>query len=227
MLLYGAGYGARTRCPDLYQRITLAQAACLINLVGPKIRKWVCLSDQQPYGYDPRDPFKVDILLSNLEAIIPQQVDLTQQPEGYYPPQGAYPQLQQYGYPGVPIAQPETGGGFAIAGLILGIISIPIALFALCGYIAAILGIIFSLLGRRAPEAHHGDHWPRALDSWLRCLHYQLCRWCNADVSSALTPAHPHKSPGAQGSSRPGLYVGAVWLLGAVEGGNGSGTSKI
>jgi hypothetical protein len=50
------------------------------------------------------------------------------------------------------VAQPETGGGFAIAGLILGIVSIPIALFAICGYITAILGFIFSLLGMRAPS---------------------------------------------------------------------------
>jgi len=34
--------------------------------------------------------------------------------------------------------------------LILGIISIPIALFAICGYICAILGFIFSILGRRS-----------------------------------------------------------------------------
>jgi hypothetical protein len=45
---------------------------------------------------------------------------------------------------------PETGGGFAIAGLILGIVSIPIALFAICGYITSILGILFSLVGLRA-----------------------------------------------------------------------------
>lgn len=50
------------------------------------------------------------------------------------------------------MTQPETGGGFAIAGLILGIVSIPIALFAICGYITAILGIIFSILGLRAPS---------------------------------------------------------------------------
>lgn len=50
------------------------------------------------------------------------------------------------------MAQPENGGGFAIAGLILGIISIPIALFAICGYVTAIAGFIFSLLGRRAPS---------------------------------------------------------------------------
>jgi hypothetical protein len=48
------------------------------------------------------------------------------------------------------MTQPETGGGFAIAGLILGIVSIPIALFAICGYITSILGIIFSILGLRA-----------------------------------------------------------------------------
>ena len=50
------------------------------------------------------------------------------------------------------MAAPEKGGGFAIAGLILGIVSIPIAVFAICGYITAILGLVFSILGRRAPS---------------------------------------------------------------------------
>jgi hypothetical protein len=50
------------------------------------------------------------------------------------------------------VAQPEKGGGFAIAGLILGIVSIPVAIFAICGYITAILGFVFSILGRRAPS---------------------------------------------------------------------------
>jgi hypothetical protein len=77
-----------------------------------------------------------------------------QPPEGNYPQQGAYPPPPHYGYPQprVPMTQPETGGGFAIAGLILGIVSIPIALFAICGYITSILGIIFSILGLRAPS---------------------------------------------------------------------------
>lgn len=50
------------------------------------------------------------------------------------------------------MAQPEKGGGLAIAGLILGIVSIPVAFFPICGFIAAILGFIFSILGRRAPS---------------------------------------------------------------------------
>src|SRR5258708_2004361 len=77
-----------------------------------------------------------------------------QPPEGNYPQQGAYPPPPHYGYPQpwMPMTQPKTGGGFAIAGLILGIVSIPIALFAICGYITSILGIIFSILGLRAPS---------------------------------------------------------------------------
>lgn len=63
-----------------------------------------------------------------------------------------YPPPQPYGYPAAPAVLPEKGGGFAIAGLILGIVSIPIALFALCGYSTSILGFVFSLLGRRAPS---------------------------------------------------------------------------
>ena len=98
------------------------------------------LSNQPPYGQPPYDP-------QNPSGGYPPQ-----QQGGYYPPQGGYQQPQQYAYPGAPVAQPEKGGGFAIAGLILGIVSIPVAIFAICGYITAILGFVFSILGRRAPS---------------------------------------------------------------------------
>lgn len=94
------------------------------------------MSNQPPYNqpYPPQEP----------SGGYPPQ-----QPGGYYPPAGA---PQQYGYAAVPVAQPEKGGGLAIAGLILGIVSIPVAFFPICGFIAAILGFIFSILGRRAPS---------------------------------------------------------------------------
>ena len=94
------------------------------------------MSNQPPYNqpYPPQDP----------SGGYPSQ-----QPGGYYPPTGA---PQQYGYGAVPVAQPEKGGGMAIAGLILGIASIPVAFIPICGFIAAVLGFIFSILGRRAPS---------------------------------------------------------------------------
>ncbi len=94
------------------------------------------MSNQPPYNqpYPPQEP----------SGGYPPQ-----QPGGYYSPAEA---PQQYGYGAVPVAQPEKGGGLAIAGLILGIASIPVAFFPICGFIAAILGFIFSILGRRAPS---------------------------------------------------------------------------
>lgn len=113
------------------------------------------LSNQPPYGqppYDPQNP-SGGYPPQQQGGYYPSQGGYPpQQPEGYYPPQGGYQQPQQYAYPGAPVAQPEKGGGFAIAGLILGIVSIPVAIFAICGYITAIAGFVFSILGRRAPS---------------------------------------------------------------------------
>jgi len=44
----------------------------------------------------------------------------------------------------------ERGGGFAIAGLILGIISIVAAILPICGFPISIVGIVMSALGRRS-----------------------------------------------------------------------------
>lgn len=69
------------------------------------------------------------------------------QQQGYMP-QGAYaPQ----GYAAMPGAAPaERGGGFAIAGLILGIISTVAAILPICGFPISIVGIVMSALGRRS-----------------------------------------------------------------------------
>lgn len=65
---------------------------------------------------------------------------------GYAPvaPGAAYP-----GY-GVPMAPPEKGGGLAIAGLVLGIISMIAWLIPLFGIPISIVGIILAALGRRS-----------------------------------------------------------------------------
>lgn len=51
--------------------------------------------------------------------------------------------------PGMPAA-PDQGGGMAIAGLVLGIISALAWLLPVCGFIFAALGIVFSVLGRKS-----------------------------------------------------------------------------
>ena len=42
----------------------------------------------------------------------------------------------------------DKRGGFAIAGLVLGILSIPAAILPLCGFPVSIVGIIMAALGR-------------------------------------------------------------------------------
>gem|GEM_PF-1453703 len=125
----------------------------LPGMLTPTQEREPAVSNQPPYDQPPYNP-----------QYPPSGGYPPQQPGGYYPPsqppqQGgyyptpdAYQQAQPYGYPAAPVAAPEKGGGFAIAGLILGIVSIPIAVFAICGYITAILGLVFSILGRRAPS---------------------------------------------------------------------------
>lgn len=71
---------------------------------------------------------------------------LYQQP-GAYPPPGAYPQ----GYPPYGMPRPhDQGGGLAIAGLVLGIISMIAWLLPICGGLTSIIGIVLSALGRRS-----------------------------------------------------------------------------
>jgi hypothetical protein len=97
-------------------------------------------------------------------AIPPTQY---QQP-GYYPP----PQYQQPGYyqpPGVyapygmPVAPPDRRGGFAIAGLVLGIVGIVFALVPICGLPIPIVGIVMSALGRQSVLHRTMAGWGLAL----------------------------------------------------------------
>src|SRR6266487_5468961 len=72
-----------------------------------------------------------------------------QQPGAYLPPTqyqqpGMYPPLPPY-YPyGVPAAPPDRGSGFAIAGLVLGIVSIVAAILPICGFPVSIVGIVMA-----------------------------------------------------------------------------------
>ncbi len=54
-----------------------------------------------------------------------------------------------YGAPYYP-APREQGSDMAVAGLILGIIAIPAATFAACGVLFGVLGLVFSILGRKS-----------------------------------------------------------------------------
>ena len=62
-----------------------------------------------------------------------------------YAPQAPYPGA------GVPYTQPQRGNGQAIAGLVLGIISLFICWIPFFGLPLPIVGIILSALGRRSP----------------------------------------------------------------------------
>ncbi len=71
------------------------------------------------------------------------------QPNMYAPPPNPYGAMaQQY----APVSAPASDGraGFAIAGLILGILSILSSWFPFCGLPLPIIGIVMSALGRRS-----------------------------------------------------------------------------
>ncbi len=68
-----------------------------------------------------------------------------QQPVGYAPQGARVP----YGVPGA-VPTTDRRAGYAIAGLVLGIISIVAAIFPICGFPVSIVGIIMSVLGRRS-----------------------------------------------------------------------------
>lgn len=115
------------------------------------------MSYQPPSGYDPNNPYPQNP---------PQQPAYPppgygQQPDyptpGYgqqaaYPPPPVAPSSQYppMGYApayGVPLAQPDRRGGVAIAGFVLGILSILAWLLPICGYPVTIAGIICAAMG--------------------------------------------------------------------------------
>lgn len=98
-------------------------------------------------GYQPPPQYQQQVYQSQ-----PQY----QQP-GYYPPQGLYAPY------GMPVAPADSGGGFAIAGLILGIIGIIVALLPFCGVPVSIVGIVMSALGRRSLFRKTMANWGLAL----------------------------------------------------------------
>lgn len=80
-----------------------------------------------------------------------------------YPPPPAYPSQPLYPpnmyvaqpyYPAVPMGVPDENGGLAIAALVLGILSIPMALFGVCDLPFVALAIIFGVLGLKSRLRH-------------------------------------------------------------------------
>lgn len=119
------------------------------------------MSDQTPYSQYSGNPYSGSELRSEQ---IPQQQDQPpfqplpgQTPQQYYPsaqqppfyPPPAYPYVP---YPGVAVVtrQSEPGSGLAIAGFILGIISVVSFFIFYISIPVAIVGIVLSALGRRS-----------------------------------------------------------------------------
>jgi hypothetical protein len=106
------------------------------------------MSSPNPYESDSQNPE----LQENQAPPPPQPGYTSPQPQpptefqqpGYYPPPGA-----QVPYD-VPAVAPYQGARFAIAGLVLGIVSVISAIFPICGLPFGIIGIIVSVLGRRS-----------------------------------------------------------------------------
>jgi hypothetical protein len=63
----------------------------------------------------------------------------------------------------MPVASPDRRGGFAIAGLVLGIIGIVVALVPICGLPVSIVGIVMSALGRQSVLRRTMAGWGLAL----------------------------------------------------------------
>jgi hypothetical protein len=119
-----------------------------VKLKQPGKKEVKLMSSPNPYENESQNPELQD----NQAPPLPQPGYISPQPQppteyqqpAYYPPPGA-----QVPY-GVPTAAPYQGAGFAIAGLILGIVSIISAIFPICGLPFALVGIIVSVLGRRS-----------------------------------------------------------------------------
>jgi hypothetical protein len=123
------------------------------------------MSDQPPYY--PPDPEWQNNQQSGYGQYGPG--GSSQPPTQYQPPYSQQPSYSPYAQPppygqqgyvppnayvvppyGVPTRAPDSGTGFAIAGLVLGIIAIISSWYPICGLPLPILGIVMSALGRRS-----------------------------------------------------------------------------
>jgi len=130
------------------------------------------MSDQSPYSqYNPQNPYSGDPQWPNQQqegyppANEPYQSSIppTQYAQPYPSSPSPYPsqpnQPGMYGAPnpyapqapyGIPTSQPQRADGLAIAGLVLGIISMFTWLLWFFGLPVSIVGIILSVMGRRS-----------------------------------------------------------------------------
>lgn len=101
---------------------------------------------QQPTQYD-QSPYEQPSYVPPTEYAQPDPY-AQQQPNMYAPPNPYGQMAQQY----APVAAPasDSRGGFAIAGLVLGILSILSSWIPFCGLPLPIVGIVMSALGRRS-----------------------------------------------------------------------------
>ncbi len=102
-------------------------------------------------NYQPQDPYRPSdpYVQPSASQGYPSDNPYTQ-PASYQQQQYQMPQNPSYAPPVYNIPTPEQGRGMAIAGLIMGILSIFSAFIPFVGLIFPILGIIFSILGRRS-----------------------------------------------------------------------------
>ncbi len=134
------------------------------------------MSDQNPYYQEnPQDPYsggqyggqyqqpqQPQTVYGSYGDTAQQPYQSVPQPTPYQPAQQMYPPVQQPGYapqgayPGTApyqqMAPQGQGGGLAIAGLVLGIVSLVLFWTLYIGIPAAIVGIVLSVLGRRSPQ---------------------------------------------------------------------------
>ncbi len=111
-------------------------------------------NNQQP-GYGQYGQSNASVPPTQYQPPYPEQPSYSQ--ESYFQPPPPYSQ-QAYVPPtyaaplpyGVPARAPDKSMGFAIAGLVLGIIAIVSSWYPVCGLPIPIIGIVMSALGRRS-----------------------------------------------------------------------------
>src|SRR5712692_7342615 len=112
------------------------------------LRKGKIFMDGQPPYYPPAPEWQ------NNQQPGYGQGGSSQPPTQYQPPYSQQVYVPPNAYIvspyGVPTRAPDKGMGFAIAGLVLGIIAIISSWYPICGLPIPIIGIVMSALGRRS-----------------------------------------------------------------------------
>ena len=111
-------------------------------------------NNQQP-GYGQYGQSNASVPPTQYQPPYPEQPSYSQesysQPPPPYSGQSYVPPTYAAPLPyGVPVRAPDRNMGFAIAGLVLGIIAIVSSWYPVCGLPIPIIGIVMSALGRRS-----------------------------------------------------------------------------